>query len=93
MIDGELLLLHAKYSDNLAEQIQSCGNPRWDWQHTYPEKSDLYYQFKTLVLKKGDSLTIDTGVLHTFTSNLPSPCDFVEASTFHEDSDSYRVFR
>ena len=57
------------------------------------EKSDLYYQFKTLVLKKGDSLTIDTGVLHTFTSNLPSPCDFVEASTFHEDSDSYRVYK
>jgi len=93
VIEGELLLIHARYSDSLAEKIKGSRDPRWDWQHDYQEKTSLYHEFRTLVLKKGDSLTIDTGVLHTFTSNLPSPCDFVEASTFHEDSDSYRVYR
>ena len=93
VIGGELLLIYAKHSEDLAEKIKSSANPRWDWEHNFPEKSSLFYEFNTRVLKEGDSLTINTGILHTFTSNLPSPCDFVEASTFHEDSDSHRVIR
>jgi mannose-6-phosphate isomerase-like protein (cupin superfamily) len=89
---GELLLVHARYSDHIENMVKSSHDPRWDWIHNFPEKSDMYYQFKTQVLKAGDSLTIEPYVLHTFTTNTSKPCDFVEASTFHEDADSYRVY-
>jgi len=45
------------------------------------------------VLKKGDSLTLDTLTAHRFTSNTSYPCDFIEFSTHHEDSDSYRIIK
>ena len=45
------------------------------------------------VLKKGDSFTLDTLTAHRFTSNTSYPCDFVEFSTHHEDSDSYRIIK
>jgi len=92
VIEGELLLIHARYTEDLAEKVKNSSNPRWDWEHTFPEKSDLYYEFNTKVLKKGASLTIEPYVLHTFTANNSQPCDFIEVSTFHEDSDSYRVY-
>jgi len=93
VIDGELLLIRAKYSDDLVQKIKDSPDPRWDWKHSYAEKSNFYYNFKTEVLRRGDSLTIDTGVIHTFTTNLSRPCDFIEASTQHEDSDSYRIVK
>ena len=93
VIGGELLLIHARYSDDLVQKIKDCHRPRYDWKNDYSAKSNFYYNFKTEVLKKGDSLTIGTGIIHTFTANLPEPCDFVEASTQHEDSDSYRIIR
>lgn len=46
---------------------------------------------KDLILKEGDGFTIGTLVLHRFTSNTSAPCDFIEISTHHEDSDSYRL--
>ena len=45
------------------------------------------------VLKKGDSFTLDTMIAHRFTSNTNYPCDFIEISTHHEDSDSYRIIK
>ena len=92
VIDGELLLVYAKHSDDLAEKVKNAHNPRWDWQHTFTDKTDLYYNFKTKVLKKGDNLTIEPYILHTFTANTSEPCDFIEVSTFHEDSDSHRIY-
>ncbi len=92
VIGGELLLVHAKYSEDLAKMVKGSDNPRWDWQNSFPEKGELYYNFKTTILKKGDRLTIEPYVLHSFTTNTSEPCDFVEISTFHEDSDSHRVY-
>jgi len=84
VIGGELLLIYAPHSEQLAEEIKSSLSPRWD---------TLYGQFKTKILTKGDALTIDPYTIHTFTSNTSSPCDFIEVSTFHEDSDSHRICR
>ena len=47
----------------------------------------------TRILKKGDSFTLDTMIAHRFTSNTSYPCDFIEFSTHHEDSDSYRIIK
>jgi mannose-6-phosphate isomerase-like protein (cupin superfamily) len=92
VIGGELLLIYAPYSEQLAEEIKSSPSPRWDWTIGYPCPSTLYHQFTTKILTKGDSLTIAPYTIHTFTSNTPSPCDFIEVSTFHEDSDSVRIW-
>lgn len=46
---------------------------------------------KTIVLKKGQSFTLEPMIAHRFTSNCDYSCDFIEISTFHEDSDSYRI--
>lgn len=81
VIGGELLLIYTPYSDRLAEKIKSSPS----------DKSTLYRQFKTKILTKGDALTIHPYTIHTFTSNTSSPCDFIEVSTFHEDSDSVRI--
>ncbi len=92
VISGELLLAHAPYSDDLAKNLREKPDPRWDWRSSDKRKSCFYHSFKTEVLKKGDSLTIEPYTLHTFTSNTSTPCDFVEISTFHEDSDSIRIW-
>jgi len=47
----------------------------------------------TKILKKGDSFTLEPMIAHRFTSNTSYPCDFVEFSTHHEDSDSYRIIK
>ena len=43
------------------------------------------------ILKKGEAFTIERMVAHRFTSNLVTPCDFVEISTYHDDNDCYRI--
>jgi N-acetylneuraminate synthase len=45
----------------------------------------------TIVLKKGESFTIEPRIAHRFTSNTNYPCDFIEISTHHNDEDSYRI--
>lgn len=45
----------------------------------------------SIILKKGESFTIEPNCAHAFTSNSSFPCDFIEISTHHEDSDSYRI--
>ena len=44
-----------------------------------------------IVLKQGESFTIEPYVAHRFTSNTSYPCDFIEISTHHNDEDSYRI--
>lgn len=44
-----------------------------------------------LVLRQGESFTIDPYTAHRFTSNTGYPCDFIEISTHHDDNDSYRI--
>lgn len=61
----------------------------------YSDNIDLHYwqtnQANRVVLSQGQSFTIDTMMAHRFTSNLDIPCDFIEISTHHDDSDSYRI--
>jgi mannose-6-phosphate isomerase-like protein (cupin superfamily) len=45
----------------------------------------------TLILKSGESFTIDTMIAHRFTSNTSLFCEFIEFSTHHDDADSYRI--
>lgn len=45
----------------------------------------------SIVLKKGQSFTIEPYIVHRFSSNTDAPCDFIEISTHHEDNDSYRI--
>jgi mannose-6-phosphate isomerase-like protein (cupin superfamily) len=42
----------------------------------------------TVHLRKGDSVRLDPNTPHRFSAGFFS-CDFIEASTHHEDSDSY----
>jgi mannose-6-phosphate isomerase-like protein (cupin superfamily) len=44
-----------------------------------------------IILRKGDSFTLEPYTAHRFTSNTNFPCDFIEISTHHDDSDSYRI--
>jgi mannose-6-phosphate isomerase-like protein (cupin superfamily) len=44
-----------------------------------------------IILKKGESFTIEPRIAHRFTSNTNFPCDFIEISTHHDDNDSYRI--
>lgn len=45
----------------------------------------------TLILKTGESFTLNPMTAHRFTSNTSLFCEFVEFSTHHDDSDSYRI--
>ena len=56
----------------------------WTW-----DNNDL----RTKILKEGQSFTLDPMTAHRFSTNLPNPCDFIEFSTHHEDSDSYRIIK
>lgn len=61
----------------------------------YSNNLELNYwlekKYENIILKKGDSFTLEPLTAHRFTSNTNYPCDFIEISTFHEDSDSYRI--
>lgn len=45
----------------------------------------------TVLLKEGESFTIEPYTAHRFTSNTSYSCDFIEISTHHDDEDSYRI--
>lgn len=49
-------------------------------------------EYERYTLKEKDSFRIIPGIKHRFASATSKPCEFVEASTHHEDSDSYRCF-
>lgn len=69
--------LELQYSNSLDKNI---------WESTISNSL-----IKTISLRKGQSFTLDPMTAHRFTSGLHYPCDFIEISTFHEDSDSYRI--
>jgi mannose-6-phosphate isomerase-like protein (cupin superfamily) len=45
----------------------------------------------TIILKRGESFTIEPMIAHRFTSNTNYSCNFIEISTHHDDEDSYRI--
>ena len=47
--------------------------------------------FEEFILNEGESLTLEQFTLHTFTAYDCEYCEFIETSTHHKDSDSYRV--
>mgnify|MGYP003333626708 CR=1 FL=1 len=49
------------------------------------------YEYDTILLKKGDSFTLEPMTAHRFTSGSNFSCDFIEISTHHDDNDSYRI--
>lgn len=81
IINGELLLTYSLPNQTMLEIN--------DYVLFWKTIADI----KTLVLKKGESFTIETLTLHKFTSNTNYPCDFIEFSTHHEESDSYRIIK
>lgn len=48
-------------------------------------------EFKIIILQKGESFNIPPLMKHRFKALNIAGCDFIEASTEHYDSDSYRV--
>jgi mannose-6-phosphate isomerase-like protein (cupin superfamily) len=45
----------------------------------------------SVILKEGDSFTIEPLIVHRFFSNTNSSCEFIEFSTHHDDNDSFRL--
>jgi hypothetical protein len=68
------------YGDLLLEYSNSLDKNYW-------ENSSVNYK----LLNKGDYFTIDPMVAHRFSSANSFACDFIEISTHHDDSDSYRI--
>jgi len=48
-------------------------------------------EFKTEILNQDDSFRVPPGMKHRFKALTARGCKFIEASTTHSDSDSYRV--
>ena len=49
-------------------------------------------EYESITLYESDSYRVMPGIKHRFTSAGPGICKFVEASTHHEESDSYRCY-
>ena len=47
-------------------------------------------EFKTIILRKDEAFRVEQLIKHRFTALRPEGCTFIEASTTHRDSDSYR---
>jgi len=47
-------------------------------------------EYQRITLERNDSYRVMPGVKHRFSSATEDPCEFIEASTHHEDSDSFR---
>ena len=57
---------------------------------------DVWYKYSELVfLEPNESFTLKTNMAHRFTpsSDTPFSCTFLEFSTHHKDSDSYRLLK
>lgn len=96
VINGELELTYSNNIKNLILELRSLAKTSelsisdrlvscWINQQRIEQK--------TVILKKGDCFTLPQYTPHTFTSNTAYPCDFIEFSTHHEDSDSYRIIK
>lgn len=64
-----------------------------DYSNHIDEQNWIDNKTNTIVLKKGESFTIEPMIAHRFTSNLNYSCDFIEISTHHDDDDSYRIIK
>jgi len=49
-------------------------------------------EYHRITLFENDSYRVMPGVKHRFSAGSEIQCKFIEASTHHEDSDSYRCF-
>lgn len=49
-------------------------------------------EYQRITLFRNMSYRVMPGVKHRFTSALPTRCKFIEASTHHDDEDSYRCY-
>jgi mannose-6-phosphate isomerase-like protein (cupin superfamily) len=49
-------------------------------------------EYLRLFLYENDSYRVMPGVKHRFSSATEIPCKFIEASTHHDDADSYRCY-
>jgi len=49
-------------------------------------------EYQRILLYRNMSYRVIPGVKHRFTSAMTTRCKFIEASTHHEDSDSYRCY-
>jgi mannose-6-phosphate isomerase-like protein (cupin superfamily) len=52
--------------------------------------ADTFGVFHTTILAPGESFRIKPKIRHRFTGAVQPGCKFIEASTFHEEEDSYR---
>lgn len=59
--------------------------------HIDENKWNNLVDVKIKFLEKGDSFTIDRNIAHRFYTGSSHACDFIEISTHHDDSDSYRI--
>ena len=57
----------------------------------YSKDLEWSRDIETIILREGDSFTLEILTAHRFTSNTNKVCEFIEFSTHHEDSDSYRI--
>jgi mannose-6-phosphate isomerase-like protein (cupin superfamily) len=53
---------------------------------------DDYEQIQSVTLVPGQSFRIKPKIRHRFTSSTKEGCTFIEASTHHDESDSYRCY-
>jgi mannose-6-phosphate isomerase-like protein (cupin superfamily) len=53
---------------------------------------DLTGEYQRLHLYENDSYRVMPGFKHRFSAASEYPCKFVEASTHHDDSDTYRCY-
>ena len=75
VIDGSLLLQYAEI------EAYDFIKDEYTWGGCYKE----------VILQKGDSFRMYPKMYHRFTSATNHPCTFIEFSSHHEDSDSYRI--
>lgn len=47
--------------------------------------------YNTIILNKNDAFTISPYIAHRFLARNDKSCDFIEISTHHDNSDSYRI--
>ena len=74
--------------------------------HYHKQKDETFYvikgllkldyfednDFRSVLLSVGHSFRIKPLVKHRFTSSTPDGCNFIEASTHHDEEDSYRCY-
>jgi len=84
-------------------KVMICFKDKWSSKgkyHYHKNKDETFFILEgelhlvvdgySIILEKGDSFRIPPFTLHKFTSVTPY-CKFIEASTHHDDEDSYKI--